>query len=91
MKKVEQKNNKQKPCVDHEYCIKVLNLIIDGEANEEETDFFHTHIKDCLQCSEYYSIEQVIRDAIRKNLKGKEVPEDFINEIRKKVKSSIRP
>ncbi len=91
MKIEKDKKMDEKPCVDHEYCIKVLNLIIDGEANEEETDFFNTHIKDCLQCSEYYSIEQVIREAIRNKMKSKEVPEEFINEIRHKVKSSTRP
>lgn len=81
---------KEKPCVDHDYCIKVLNLIIDGEANEREILFFNTHIKECLQCSEYYSIEQAIRKAIKKKLEKKEAPEDFIHELRTKVKESIR-
>ncbi len=81
---------KEKPCEDHEYCINVLNLIIDGEANEEEVSFFNSHIKECLQCSEYYSIEQTIREAIRKKLEKKEAPDDFIHALRNKVKGSIR-
>jgi anti-sigma factor (TIGR02949 family) len=81
---------KEKPCVDHEYCIKVLNLIIDGEATDEETAFFNSHIKECLQCSEYYSLEQVIREAIKKKMEKKSAPEDFINDLRNKVKDSIR-
>lgn len=81
---------RDKPCEDHEHCIEVLNLIIDGEANEEEVEFFNSHIKECLLCSQYYSLEQTIREAIRKKLEKKEAPEDFIDELRNKVKESIR-
>ncbi len=79
----------EKPCNDHEYCIRVLNLIIDGEANEDEANFFNTHIKDCLQCSEYYSLDQTIREAIRKKMEKKAAPAEFIHELRNKVKQSM--
>jgi anti-sigma factor (TIGR02949 family) len=81
---------KEKPCEDHEYCIKVLNLIIDGEANEAEILFFNNHIKECLHCSEYYSIEQAIREAIRKKMEKKEAPAELIQTLRTKVKESTR-
>jgi anti-sigma factor (TIGR02949 family) len=81
---------KEKPCADHDYCIKVLNLIIDGEADENEEMFFNTHVKECLQCSQYYTIDQAIREAIRKKLEKKEAPEDLIHSLRTKVKESIR-
>lgn len=81
---------KNKPCADHKKCIGVLNLIIDGEANKDEMDFFHSHINDCLECSEYYSLERSIRDAIRKKLEIIEAPNDFIEELRSKVKASIK-
>jgi anti-sigma factor (TIGR02949 family) len=81
---------KEKPCADHDYCIRVLNLIIDGEANETEQIFFNTHVKECLHCSEYYTIDQAIREAIRKKLEKKEAPEEFIRLLRIKVKESTR-
>ena len=81
---------KKKPCADHEKCIGVLNLIIDGEANKEEKDFFHSHISDCLQCTEYYTIERSIRDAIRKKLEIIEAPNDLIQDLRNKIKESIK-
>jgi anti-sigma factor (TIGR02949 family) len=81
---------KEKPCGDHDYCIRVLNLIIDGEANESEKNFYNTHVKECLQCSEYYTIDQAIREAIRKKLEKKEAPEELIHLLRIKVKESTR-
>ena len=81
---------KDKPCEDHDYCIRVLNLIIDGEANEAEQVFFNTHVKECLKCSQYYTIDQAIREAIRKKLEKKEAPEDLIHSLRNKIKESIR-
>jgi len=87
---MEEKKKKDKPCEDHEECIRVLNLIIDGEANEIEQNFFHTHIMDCMQCTHYYTVEQSIREAIKKKLTKKEAPEDLIQSVRSKLKESIK-
>lgn len=87
---MEEKKKNGKPCLDHEECIRVLNLIIDGEANEIEQRFFHSHIQDCLHCSHYYTVEQSIREAIKKKLTKKEAPEDLIQSVRSKLKESIR-
>lgn len=81
--------NIDSPCPDHEKCINVINLIIDGEANAEEEAFFHAHIQDCLHCEQFYKLEQSIREAIRKRLEIKEAPEDLIRMVREKVKESL--
>ena len=89
MVKKQKMKNVDGPCEDHEKCIHIINLIIDGEANKEEETFFYTHIQDCLHCAQYYKLEQSIREAIRKKLKIKEAPEELIQEVRQKVKDSI--
>ena len=90
MGKKQKMNNVDGPCEDHEKCIHIINLIIDGEANEEEETFFYTHIQDCLHCAQYYKLEQSIREAIRKKLEIKQAPEDLIQEVRQKVKDAIK-
>ncbi len=77
-------------CLDRDKCIQVLHLIIDGEASDEDELYFYNHINQCLQCSQYYRLEQTIRVALRKKMKKKMAPEDFINEIRAKFKESIK-
>jgi len=89
MAKSQKMKNVEGPCADHDKCINIINLIIDGEANEDEEAFFYSHIEDCLHCSQYYKLEQSIREAIKKKLKIKEAPEDLIQEVRQKVKDSI--
>ena len=89
MVKKQKMKNVKGPCKDHEKCIHIINLIIDGEANEEEETFFYAHIQDCLHCAQYYKLEQYIREAIRKKLILKEAPEDLIQEVRQKVKDAI--
>ena len=89
MAKKQKLKNVKSPCEDHEYCISVINLIIDGEANKEEEAFFYSHIQDCLHCAQYYKLEQSIREAIRKKLEVKEAPEELIMEVRKRVQESL--
>jgi len=81
--------NVDSPCPDHEKCINVINLIIDGEANAEEEAFFYSHVRDCLHCAQFYKLEQSIREAIRKRLEIMEAPEDLIRLVREKVKESL--
>jgi anti-sigma factor (TIGR02949 family) len=89
MARREKLKNVERPCPDHEKCIHVINLVIDGEANEDEEAFFYTHIRDCLDCAQYYKLEQSIRSAIRKKLEVKEAPEELIVELKKRVKDSF--
>jgi anti-sigma factor (TIGR02949 family) len=85
----EKLKNVERPCPDHDKCVHVINLVIDGEANKDEEDFFYKHIRDCLHCAQYYKFEQSIREAIRKKMEVKEAPEELIVELRKKVKDSF--
>ena len=89
MAKKHKMKNVERPCVDHERCINVINLIIDGEANEEEEAFFYSHIRDCFHCAQFYKLEQSIRKAIRDYLEIKEAPQELIREVRKMVKESL--
>lgn len=89
MGKKQKMKNIDRPCPDHEKCINVINLIIDGEANAEEEAFFYSHVRDCLHCAQFYKLEQSIREAIRKRLEIKEAPEELIRLVREKVKESM--
>jgi anti-sigma factor (TIGR02949 family) len=89
MVKKKKMKNVDGPCEDHEKCIHIINLIMDGEANREEETFFYTHIQDCLHCAQYYKLEQSIRDIIKRKLKIREAPEGLIRDVRQKVKDSI--
>jgi anti-sigma factor (TIGR02949 family) len=77
---------KIEPCIDQEKCNQVLHLVIDGEATHEEEDYFYSHILQCMDCSHYFMLEQTIRDALRNKVDKKQAPEDFISQLRMKIK-----
>ena len=89
MARREKMKNVEGPCQDHEKCIHVINLVIDGEANKAEEAFFYKHIQDCLDCAQYYKLEQSIRETIRKKLEVKEAPKELIVELRRMAKDSF--
>jgi len=85
------KNHSNSPyCKDRDKCIEVLHLIIDGEAGNTEEEYFYNHINQCMHCSQYYQLEQTIRVALRKKMKKKVAPEEFINEIRLKFRELMK-
>ena len=73
-------------CMDREKCSEILHLIIDGEASSNDEDYFYNHIQHCLDCSHFYMLEQTIRNAIRNKIDRKLAPEDFIRQLRMKIK-----
>ena len=89
MARREKMKNVERTCPDHEKCVHVINLVIDGEATKEEEAYFYKHVKDCLHCAQYYKLEQSIREAIRKKLEVKAAPEELIVELRRRVKDSF--
>ncbi|MDH3710517.1 MAG: zf-HC2 domain-containing protein [Cyclobacteriaceae bacterium] len=73
---------------DCEKCLELLELIMDGEASPEEEKLFHKHIDACLPCYETYNLEASIKKLLQTKLKRKQVPDDLIQKIRSKIRST---
>ena len=69
-------------------CLKLLELITDGEASPEEEQQFHKHINDCLPCYEAYNLEQSIKEMLQTKVEKKQVPSDLINSIKQKIRNN---
>ncbi len=73
----------QKP--DHNECLRILHLVLDGEANQEETAIFQEHLQNCMPYYEIYNLDQVIRDRLKKNCKDKRLPAELKEEIKSRI------
>jgi anti-sigma factor (TIGR02949 family) len=73
-------------CLDREKCSEILHLVMDGEATKSDEDYFHDHILQCIDCTQFYMLEQTIRNALRNKIDRKLAPEDFIHQLRMKIK-----
>jgi anti-sigma factor (TIGR02949 family) len=78
-------NSKSKKCVDSDHCLRLLQLILDGEANETEEKYLHAHIEDCMSCYEQYNLEKTIRQVLKTKIEKKTVPADLIESIKIKI------
>ncbi|MCZ6693114.1 MAG: anti-sigma factor [Bacteroidetes bacterium] len=70
---------------DCDRCLEVLQLIIDGEADQEQQLYFSKHIKNCVSCLDHYHLDQEIKNLIKQKIEIKSVPSDLIESIRNKI------
>jgi anti-sigma factor (TIGR02949 family) len=69
-------------------CLQLLELITDGEASPEEEKQFRSHIDECLPCYESFNLEQSIKEMLQTKLDKKQVPEDLVNLIKRKIRDT---
>lgn len=72
-------------CSDFDKCLKILNLILDNEATEEQETYFKSHIENCMVCFAHYNVELQIRQLLKTKLNSHPVPSALANEIRNKI------
>lgn len=80
---------KQASCSEHERCLNLLQLVLDGEASETEKEYYMHHIEECMPCYRSYNIEHEIRNILRSKLEKKHVPADLVASICSKVKETV--
>lgn len=78
-------SNMKEDCPDKTECLKMLQLILDGEASEKEKDhFLKHHLEECLPCYKNYNLEVAIRELVKTKC-CKDAPQDLIESIKNKV------
>ena len=70
-------------------CLKLLELILDGEASEEQKKAFTKHINDCKSCYEYYNLELTIKKVLKEKIESQPVPEDLVDSIKTHVRNNL--
>ena len=76
-----------KPDFDHNECMRILNLVLDGEANAEENNFFKERLENCMPYYQIYNVDMAIKELIRKFGYEKSCPDGLVEEIKAKIKS----
>jgi anti-sigma factor (TIGR02949 family) len=68
-----------------EDCLKILELIVDGEATALQEKQFRDHIEACLPCYESFNLEKSIKKLLQTKLEKKPVPSDLIESIKSRI------
>ncbi len=77
--------NPDLPKPNHNECLRILHLVLDGEANDEETAIFKAHLKNCMPYYEIYSVDEAIREMLKKNCKNKQLSPEIKEEIKSRI------
>lgn len=66
-------------------CAEVIQLIVDGEANSDQVDFFTNHTEECLSCLEGYQFDAEFKKIIREKVAEMNIPKGLEQSIREKL------
>ena len=80
---------KNMDCPDQAKCFKVLQFVLDEEADEAEKAQFKIQIKNCMPCYEKYHLDAAIKEVLQTKLEVKPVPEDLVDNIKLKIKNAV--
>lgn len=71
-------------------CMEIIQLILDGEAKEEDLKFFKSNIECCSKSMEHYKFEQEVRNNIKEKLGEICPPENLEDCIREKINAMCK-
>ncbi|WP_144080129.1 phosphohydrolase [Flectobacillus major] len=69
--------------------MKLVQLIVDGQATDEQIAQFKQNMDKCLPCEKGYELETCIKDAMKLRLEKKCVPTALIDCIKKKISGIV--
>ena len=85
MASVAEKIQKKENCAHHEECMKMVQLIVDGQATCDQIAAFKVNMDKCLPCEKGYELEKCIKDALKVKIEEKKCPGNIIARIREKI------
>jgi mycothiol system anti-sigma-R factor len=68
-------------------CMEMLQLILDGQANAEQKDYFKNHMDHCMPCYKNYNVDMAIKELLQTKCCGGNCPEDLVSQIKTKINS----
>jgi hypothetical protein len=72
-------------CEHHNECMKMIQMVLDGQATTEEMTKVQENLHKCLPCSNGYQLEKSIREALTLRLEKKCLPSNLIDCIKQKI------
>ena len=76
---------KKTSCEHKADCMKMVQLIVDGQASDEQINQFKLNMDKCLPCEKGYELEKCIKETIQLRLEKKSIPSNLIDCIKQKI------
>lgn len=72
-------------CSEFEKCLKILYLMLDNEASQQEEQYLYGHIDNCMVCFEQYEVEKQIRLLLKTKMDQMPLPSGLAENIKEKI------
>jgi hypothetical protein len=80
-----EKIQKKTTCEHQAECMKMVQLIVDGQASDEQINLFKLNMDKCLPCEKGYELEKCIKETMQLRLEKKCIPSNLIDCIKQKI------
>jgi hypothetical protein len=80
-----EKIQKKTSCEHQADCMKMVQLIVDGQASDEQINAFKLNMDKCLPCEKGYELEKCIKETMQLRLEKKCIPTNLIDCIKQKI------
>jgi mycothiol system anti-sigma-R factor len=70
-------------------CLEMLQVILDGEATDDQKDYFKRHMDMCLPCFKGYELDMAIKQLVKSKCCGGDAPADLVEHIRVTISQKI--
>jgi len=78
-----------KECPERDKCLDILNMVLDGEASEEQKRYLNLHIDACLPCLNDYNLEKAIKELLLTKCSKIDVPNGLAEAIKSKLSEQV--
>lgn len=68
-------------------CLKMIQLILDGEATEQQIEKLRNNLETCRPCIEMYKLEKEVKALLHGKMEKKCCPEALVASIKAKIVS----
>lgn len=66
-------------------CLKMIQLILDGEATEQQLARLKINLETCRPCIEMYHLEKEVKELLTKRMEKKCCPDQLVATIKSKI------
>ncbi|UFH55232.1 hypothetical protein LN737_03585 [Spirosoma sp. KNUC1025] len=68
-------------------CLKMIQLILDGEATEQQLAKLQANLESCKPCIEMYHLEKEVKELLTKRMEKRCCPEQLVATIKSRILS----
>lgn len=69
-------------CENHLECMKMIQMILDGEADDEAKEHFRLNMDKCMPCIQTYQLEKCIKDSLQNKVERRPCPDRLVADIK---------